>query len=435
MATNASEQYLAALAERSFLKLWTLPNPHRRAGKELADLLVAFGDDLIVFSDKASTFDASNLPLGWKRWYQRTIDESIKQLAGAVRALINPSSSIFLDSRAARPLPFDLSEPANRKLHLIAVARPSHNPVETPAGWRPLIYADRGSSDTVPFEVGPCFAKGHFVHIFDGQTLELLLTHLDTAPDFIHYLRHRERALSDRQGLIFSEPDLLALATNAWIQGRGFTVELPDPDADGFTYVPGGLWQAYTQSTQAARTRELNVKSRNIDNLIDHFHGEYDKGRYLHSPMPTYNKHESAMRILGGESRFGRRVIATELVDILLEEETNTFWASTVPSKDIPGVRYVWLAYPQPPESVALEEAETFILNHLSQHLYVARLTFPEDLIVGIAVPNRDARALSYMIRILDCSNWTTDDQREAEHYRSQGIFANLQEIQRSHVP
>lgn len=435
MVTNASEQYLAALANRCFLKLWTLPNPHRCAGKELADLLVAFGDDLIVFSDKASTFDASNLPLGWKRWHQRTIVESIKQLAGATRALINPSFSVFLDSRAARLLPFDLSEPANRRVHLVAVARPAHDPTVTPAGWQPLTYADRGSSDPIPFEVGPCVAMGHFVHVFDGQTLELLLAHLDTAPDFICYLRNRECALSGRRGLIFSEPDLLALAANAWTQGRGFTIELPDPDASGFTYVPNGLWQAYTQSDSAARSRELNAKSRLIDNLIDHFHIEYEEGRYLHSPMPSYNAHESALRILGGESRFGRRVIATELVDILTEEETNNFWASTVPSKDIPGVRYVWLAYPQPPESVPLEEAEAFILNHLRQHTYVARLTFQSDLIVGIAVPNRDARALSYMMFVLDGSRWTTDNQREAEHYRSQGIFASLQEVQRLHVP
>ena len=44
MPTNAAEEYLTNLAERSFLKLWTVPNPFKEPGKELADLLVAFGN-------------------------------------------------------------------------------------------------------------------------------------------------------------------------------------------------------------------------------------------------------------------------------------------------------------------------------------------------------------------------------------------------------
>jgi hypothetical protein len=259
VATNESERYLTELAKRSFLKLWTLPNPYRSPGKELADLLVVFGNDIIVFSDKASTFDGKNASHGWVRWYRTTIDESIKQLAGAARILKNSTASLYVDRRATQRLQFDLPESADRRLHLIAVARPEHDPTVTPVGWQPLMYADRGQSSPVPFEVGRCDADGHFVHVFDGQTLDLLLMHLDTAPDFICYLESRENALCGRERVTFSEPDLLALATYSWMRGRGFSVVLPEADANGLTNVPLGLCGSSTpiqirQLTRAERT-------------------------------------------------------------------------------------------------------------------------------------------------------------------------------------
>jgi hypothetical protein len=50
---TASEQLLAQICDRSFLKLWTYPNLFKKPGKELTDLLVVFGNDVIIFSDKS----------------------------------------------------------------------------------------------------------------------------------------------------------------------------------------------------------------------------------------------------------------------------------------------------------------------------------------------------------------------------------------------
>ena len=50
---TASEQLLAELCEKSFLSVWSYPNLCRKQGKELTDLLVVFGDDVILFSDKS----------------------------------------------------------------------------------------------------------------------------------------------------------------------------------------------------------------------------------------------------------------------------------------------------------------------------------------------------------------------------------------------
>jgi hypothetical protein len=130
----------------------------------------------------------------------------------------------------------------------------------------------------------------------------------------------------------------------------------------------------------------------------------------------------------------GRRVIAAGLVDILSEGETDTFWASTVPSVEQPGVRYVWMTYPQLPEGTPVRDCEAHLLAHLRRYMLVACSTFKARVVVGVGLPNRDANAQSYLICVLNGSNWTTESEEEAEFYRSQGIFSDLQEVPLRHT-
>ncbi len=57
---TASERYLQRLSDKTFLKLWTYSNTFSGRkknggdGKEICDLLVVYGDDVIVFSDNRS---------------------------------------------------------------------------------------------------------------------------------------------------------------------------------------------------------------------------------------------------------------------------------------------------------------------------------------------------------------------------------------------
>jgi hypothetical protein len=89
--TTASERYLAALADRTFLNLWSYPNLFvdrkkggKGAGKELCDLLVVCGDDVIIFSDKSIEWpDGPDFKTIWSRWYRRAIEKSVAQIGGA----------------------------------------------------------------------------------------------------------------------------------------------------------------------------------------------------------------------------------------------------------------------------------------------------------------------------------------------------------------
>jgi hypothetical protein len=68
--TTATERLLARLAHRTFLTFWSYPNVYRNQGaegKEVCDLLVVFGNNLIVFSDKECAFPPGEIKLAWYR--------------------------------------------------------------------------------------------------------------------------------------------------------------------------------------------------------------------------------------------------------------------------------------------------------------------------------------------------------------------------------
>jgi len=92
--STASERALAKLARQTFLSLWSYPNVVRDEpqangrviGKEIADLLVVFEDDVVLFSDEDCAFPSTgNLDVDWSRWYRNAVERSAKQLWGAER--------------------------------------------------------------------------------------------------------------------------------------------------------------------------------------------------------------------------------------------------------------------------------------------------------------------------------------------------------------
>lgn len=102
-----SQRYLSELCCKSFLSLWSYSNLQtergrtdgRGGGHELCDLLVVFGDDIIVFSDKDIEFDPSKERLiAWKRWFNMTVRKSVDQLCGAERWLLKYQDRIYLDA-------------------------------------------------------------------------------------------------------------------------------------------------------------------------------------------------------------------------------------------------------------------------------------------------------------------------------------------------
>ena len=114
-AVTPSESYLRELCNRTFLSLWSYPNPYRDQagngdnGKEICDLLVVFENNIVIFSDKHCKFpDSDNLDLDWARWYRHAIEKSACQSWGAERWIRTHPDRVFLDAKCTKRFPLSL---------------------------------------------------------------------------------------------------------------------------------------------------------------------------------------------------------------------------------------------------------------------------------------------------------------------------------------
>ena len=79
-----TEEILADLCEKTFLKLWSYPNPYKEDSKEMCDLLAVFENHVFVFFVReAHRFDKlkdtppsdKDLKTQWLRWKRQVIDK------------------------------------------------------------------------------------------------------------------------------------------------------------------------------------------------------------------------------------------------------------------------------------------------------------------------------------------------------------------------
>ena len=87
-AVTPTERMLADFCERSFLKLWSYPNPYKDDGHELCDLLAVFGDYIFIFFDRENALPEvpdKEPQVLWDRWKRNAIDRQVKTAHGADR--------------------------------------------------------------------------------------------------------------------------------------------------------------------------------------------------------------------------------------------------------------------------------------------------------------------------------------------------------------
>ena len=83
-----TERLLSTLCEKTFLKLWSWPNPRKDDGKELCDLIAIFDNHVFIFFDRESKGlqnSRQDISVTWPRWKKATIDKQIKTANGAAR--------------------------------------------------------------------------------------------------------------------------------------------------------------------------------------------------------------------------------------------------------------------------------------------------------------------------------------------------------------
>lgn len=389
MSQNASEAYVAAVCRRSFLSLWSYSNPRGKKGKELCDLLVVCGSDVAIVSVKdIRPSELADEGVRVERWMKRALDGSFKQIAGAERWLSQQRAVTDMTGERAVELP----PLAERRVYRLALA-----------------FGGRGEMPLYSGDVG-----GGFVHAMDERAFDLVLSELDTAVDFFAYLRAKEdflgRVLAVMEG---QEEDLLALYL---LGNRRFNV----PDSTTLLVVGEDLWSGFAESEAYKARQAADRVSRFWDALVEtHVRGLREGTAYgleELSPTPTLYGAEPALRVLAMESRFARRVLSEQVLD-LIGPSRRTIRARMVPSPE-QAVTYVFLAARD-----GEEERDQMI--ELVARSWVARDHYRENptvigLVLGDLRPGEPVH-----LSMLHLPTWTDEHAAQAAVARDElGFFA-----------
>jgi hypothetical protein len=343
--TTPSERYLAKLADRTFLNLWSYPNLFidkkdggKGNGKELCDLLVVCGDDIIIFSDKSIEWPTGvDYKIGWPRWYRRAVDKSVAQIRGAERWLREFPSRIFLDAECTERFPLGLPPLERRCVHGVIVAMGVSDACRKfygdSSGTFPIAPSVKGTAhvsqdprDAPPFGIGDVNPDGAFVHVFNDEALDILMRERDTVTDFVRYLTRRERFIrSGHLGLATGEEDLLAYYLQ---HGSGDGHDFVPSDGKAWKQgevvaILGGEYDRLIRHPSYLAKKEADEVSYVWDHLVNEFTDNILAGTsvVVAGEEPDAARAEVALRSMALERRVNRRLLGQSVADAMVKAE------------------------------------------------------------------------------------------------------------------
>jgi hypothetical protein len=218
LGLTSTEQYLSRLCDRTFLKLWSYPNPYRESGKELCDLIAVFENHVYLFFDretKALLGTVGDFNLAWERWKKEAISKQIKSAKKARNHVLKNRDKIYLDAASTVPLPVKMSE-GSILVHTIIVAHGASEAcrsysTDNVSGSLGIIYSDDGYDTPSPAPFVVQLERAEPVHLFDSHTIDIMLGELDTFYDFTSYIVAKEAAIAKYESISYAgEEDVLA---------------------------------------------------------------------------------------------------------------------------------------------------------------------------------------------------------------------------------
>ncbi|MDE0623876.1 MAG: hypothetical protein OXH83_19605 [Bryobacterales bacterium] len=322
-----SERYLAKLADKSFLNLWSYPSLYRDQkqsgsgdGKELCDLLVVCGPQIIIFSEKTIAWPNGELDVAWKRWVKRAVRDAAKQAKGAERWITEYPERIFLDRGCKTHFPIDFPSPQDRVIHRVVVvkgaAEACRRYLPNSSGSmiiEPAIKADghwsSESGEIEPFAIGDVDPAGSFVHVIDDVALDIIMRELDTILDFTDYLNKKEVFV--RSGRLYrahGEENLLAYYA-VRINDDGVHDFVPNSDGNNPVEIDRFLYPNFRRDARYVARRQADTISYLWDELINKFTTHMLNGTSITPDGYEFDlkKSELGVRYMALEPRFVRR--------------------------------------------------------------------------------------------------------------------------------
>jgi len=419
-----TERLLAELCERSFLNLWSYPNPWKDDRTEFCDLIAVFEGHVFIFFDRESRqLDNTDKDpdVAWHRWKRAAIDAQIRTVRGAERYL-RSGRALHLDNALTTRLPIDI-DPAKMIVHKIIVA---HGAVEAckaasaqnVTGSLAICYGSAEDAMTMPFIVE--LDRDNPVHVLDSHTLPIILGELDTVKDLTDYLDAKIEAVKKYEWLVYcGEEDLLAhyFAHFDEKKKRHF-IGARDRSVNA-VMVGEGEYQDFIARSAYQRKKEADRASYFWDHIIQKTAQNQLDGTLL--GRPTFKPDESAIHVMAKEPRFSRRALAEHM-----ERSIDNF-----PKTGGPFMRYLQLmpSYYKGTGYVFLQVKATGIGDYDNDYrpkrslmlriaVAAAKNKMPGlTTIVGIAIdaPKFAGDQNSEDFALLRCAEWPEEDRARAD--------------------
>lgn len=347
-----TERYLRDLCQRNFLSFWSHPRPFRAQGgpKELCDLLVVMGDDVIIFSDKHCELNPNvEIGVAWKRWFRAAVEGAAKQAWGAERWLREHPDRVFADDSLLRRLPVEVPDPATARYHLVVTVHGIAKPCRAAFGGSGSLILNTSIKGTSqhdqPFTIGDLDPGRTFVHVLDDTTMDIVLETLDTIADFVRYLREKERVCRLEPAVAAAgEENLLAYYLTHLNDDGEHAMVIPS-DAN-YIALDETFWPHFEQSDERRAQLDHDEVSYRWDALIERFAAHALTGTQYAATEPVLQSSEKVLRFLAAETRFRRRLLANALLEAVRNTPPNIRFLRVLPSQAAGEPMYVFVAFP-----------------------------------------------------------------------------------------
>ena len=431
---TATERLLTEFCERSFLKLWSYPNPYKDDGHELCDLLAVFGNTVFVFFDRENKLPEipdKDPQVLWDRWKRNVIDRQVKTAHGAER-YIRSGRSIFLDAKRETPLPVPLNKD-EAVIHKIVVAHGAKEACERASaqnvyGSLAITYTETDGGPTYPFHIE--IDKRNPIHVLDSHNMPIVLRELDTVSDFSAYLDEKVRAAAAFDYLSYcGEEDLLAhylLNYEAGTKRHVIGPKVKDRASVNGVMIGEGEWRDFVQTDIYNHTKREDRISYFWDQLIQRTCQNSLEGTL--GGNSNVARGESAIYEMVKEPRFMRRGISEKVlaaVDRFPNTGAFTRQVTFLPSFE-PNVGYVLLQLRVPEEYRAQADFREKRQMLLEIACGAAKNKLPslvKVIGIGIEAPKFSKGTVAEDFILLPCDDWSDEKKTYYEELNREWNF------------
>lgn len=356
-----AEQLVQDLALKTFLIDWCYLNPRLPDGKELCDLLVMFDNIAIIWGVKDLKLDETG------KYKKSEIEKNLRQISGARRQLFELKTKIELENPRRGK---ELFDPATiSEIYLISVLMGEEQDL--------FRFIER--------------VKNYTVHVFTQGFTGIILDELDTISDFCEYLHDKEDFInkqSQKISIYGGEEELLTyylMNNRSFERLRKFT---------NILFLEGGSWKHFQKKPEYKAKKLQDEISYIWDNIINTIH-------------TGGSEYEEVARELARPNRFERRMLSKAFFNAHVKAQNRTGWFS----RRLPSERVTY-CFAFLDDKYPMEYRKSL----LRTICWIARGKFQNNRkVIGIATEKTIMPECSYDIFLIDKTNWTDEDQKEAD--------------------